>query len=47
MYRKNVGRKEKVFWVRVGDYRIQYVIYFNEKEILITVIDKRERVYHR
>lgn len=44
--RKRVGgRKEKVFRVRVGDYRILYIV-FNEKNILlISDIDKRERVY--
>ena len=39
------GRKEKVFRVRVGDYRILYVVYFEKNEILISDIDKREDVY--
>lgn len=40
-----LGRDENIFRVRVGDYRILYVIYFEEKTILISDIDKRERVY--
>ncbi len=40
-----IGRKEKVFRVRVGDYRIQYVVFYNKKEILISDIDKREKAY--
>ena len=40
-----VGRQEKVFRVRVGDYRILYVVYFEEKKILVADIDKRSRIY--
>ena len=40
-----VNREEKVFRVRVGDYRIQFIIYQDKKEILISDIDKRERAY--
>lgn len=40
-----LGREEKVFRVRVGDYRILYVVLYKEKGILISNIDKRERVY--
>lgn len=40
-----VGRKEKVFRVRVGDYRVQYVVFFDKNEILISDIDKRSRAY--
>ena len=40
-----VGRREKIFRVRVGDYRIQYAV-FNEKNILlITDVDTRPRAY--
>lgn len=39
------GRKEKVFRVRAGDYRIQYVVFYDRSEILISDIDKRERAY--
>jgi len=40
-----VGRKERVFRVRVGDYRIQYVVFYDRNEILISEIDKRGRAY--
>ncbi len=40
-----VKRKEKVFRVRVGDYRIQYVVFYDKNEILISDIDKREKAY--
>ena len=40
-----VGRKEKVFRVRVGKYRILYVVFDDKKEILVTDIDRREIVY--
>jgi len=38
-------KDEKVFRVRVGDYRILYSVYYDEKLILIIKIDKRGRVY--
>ncbi len=40
-----INRKEKIFRVRVGDYRIQYIVYFENNKILITDVDKRERAY--
>lgn len=40
-----VGIREKVFRARVGDFRIQYVVFYDENEILITEIEKRERAY--
>lgn len=40
-----VGRKEKAFRVRVGDYRIQYYVFQDKKEIAVFDIDKRERAY--
>ncbi len=40
-----VGRKEKAFRVRVGKYRILYVVFDDKNEILVTDIDKRESVY--
>ena len=40
-----VGRKEKVFRVRAGSYRIQYVVFYDKKDILISEIDKRGRAY--
>lgn len=40
-----VGRQEKVFRVRVGDYRILYAVFYEENKILIADIDKRPRIY--
>ena len=40
-----VGRDEKIYRIRVGDYRVQYVIFYDKKEVLISDIDKRERAY--
>ncbi|MBI4896082.1 MAG: type II toxin-antitoxin system RelE/ParE family toxin [Candidatus Aenigmarchaeota archaeon] len=40
-----LGKKEKVFRVRVGDYRIQYVLFYETHELLISDIDKRSRAY--
>lgn len=39
------GRKEKVFRVRVGDYRILYVVFNEKNTLLISDIDKRGRIY--
>ncbi len=39
------GRKEKVFRVRVGDYRIQYIVFYEQSAILIADVDKRSRAY--
>ncbi len=38
-------RGEKVFRVRVGDYRILYIVRYDDKIIFIAKIDKRGRVY--
>jgi len=40
-----VGRKDKCFRVRVGDYRIIYLVHPDKNEILIADIDKRSRIY--
>ncbi len=40
-----VGKKEKIFRVRVGDYRIQYSVFYDKKTIFVSYIDKRERAY--
>lgn len=37
--------EESIFRVRVGKYRILYEVYHENKIVLITKIDKRERVY--
>ena len=39
------GRKEKIFRVRMGDYRIQYVVLYAENVLLISDVDKRSRAY--
>ncbi|PIN76233.1 hypothetical protein COV18_00340 [Candidatus Woesearchaeota archaeon CG10_big_fil_rev_8_21_14_0_10_37_12] len=40
-----VNRKEKVFRVRVGDYRIQYFVNYEKNLISITDIDERSKAY--
>jgi len=40
-----LGREEKLFRIRVGDYRILYEIFPDRMVILIVNIDKRSRVY--
>jgi mRNA interferase RelE/StbE len=40
-----VGKKLKSFRVRVGKYRIQYIVIQEKKEIVIFDINKRERAY--
>lgn len=44
---KFIGRHEgdKVFRLRIGDYRALYKVKEKEKVILVTKIDKRDRVY--
>ena len=42
-----VGRQEKIFRIRVGNYRITYVIFTGKKIIVIADIDKRERIYKK
>lgn len=36
---------EKVFRIRVGDYRILYTVNYQKNRILIVDIDKRSRIY--
>jgi len=38
---------DKVFRLRIGDYRALYKLKDQEKTILVTKIDKRSRVYSR
>ena len=40
-----VGRKEKTFRVRVGDYRILYIVFFDKELLFVSKIDKRSTVY--
>lgn len=39
------GLKEKIFRIRVGDYRIQCAVFYDKNAILITDVDKRQRAY--
>ncbi len=40
-----LGQKEKVFRVRVGGYRILYVVFLEKNAVLIVNIDKRSKAY--
>ena len=40
-----VGKKDKIFRVRVGDYRIQYSVFYERNLIFISDIDKRGKAY--
>lgn len=40
-----VNRKEKIFRSRVGDYRIQYSVFYDRNLLFISDIDKRSRAY--
>ena len=40
-----LGRDEKIYRIRVGDYRILYLVNFKDAEVFISKIDKRSRVY--
>jgi mRNA interferase RelE/StbE len=39
------GKYEKTFRVRVGDYRILYLVYNEKNFLFVSDIDKRPRVY--
>ena len=39
------GRSEKVYRIRVGNYRILYVVFQNENKLSISDIDKRSKIY--
>jgi mRNA interferase RelE/StbE len=40
-----VGRKEKIFRIRSGEYRILYIANSDSNTLLIVNIDKRSKVY--
>lgn len=44
---KFIGRDQgdKLFRYRIGDFRALYIVLEKEKQILVTKIDKRPRVY--
>lgn len=39
------GKEEKIFRVRVGDYRIQYCVFYGKNLLFITEMEKRPRAY--
>jgi len=39
------GRDDKVFRVRVGKYRITYVVVYEDNSLIISDIDKRSKIY--
>jgi len=41
-----VGKKDKIFRVRIGDYRVQYSVFYDKNIIFISDIDKRETAYN-
>ena len=44
---KTVVGMENVLRLRIGDFRLLYILDRNEKEIYIVKIDKRSRVYRK
>ena len=42
-----VGRKEKTFRIRSGEYRILYIVNSDSNTLLIVNIDKRSKVYEQ
>jgi len=40
-----VNRKEKIFRIRVGDYRVQYSVLYDKNVVFVSDIDKRPRAY--
>lgn len=40
-----VNQKEKVFRVRVGDYRIQYSVFYERNILFVSDVDWRESAY--
>jgi len=40
-----VNRNEKIFRVRVGDYRVQYQVVYEKNVLFISDIEKRPRAY--
>jgi mRNA interferase RelE/StbE len=40
-----INKKDKIFRIRVGDYRIQYSVLFDRNLIFITDINKRPKAY--
>lgn len=45
MPKKIYGTREKLFRIRIGDFRVLYRIEYEEIIIIIVNIDSRKRVY--
>ena len=43
--KKIMGTDEQLFRIRIGDYRILYMVHPQSHEIFISIIDKRSRAY--
>ncbi len=41
------NKRDKVFRIRIGNFRALYKVKENQKIVLISKIDKRPKVYHR
>ena len=39
------GRKEKVFRIKVGKYRIMYVVFQEQNKLFVSEIAKRSKIY--
>lgn len=42
-----LGQKEKIFRIRVGKYRIEYVIFLDENLLFISDVDLRGRIFKK
>jgi len=40
-----VNKKEKIFRIRMGTYRIQYSVIYDKNMVFVTEIEKRSRAY--
>jgi mRNA interferase RelE/StbE len=39
------GKKDKIFRVRVGDYRIQFSVFYDRNVFFVSDVEKRPRAY--
>jgi len=44
-FKRVKGRKNKTFRIRIGDYRVLYVLIKKNNDLFIADIDRRPRVY--
>lgn len=44
---KRIVGEQRVFRIRIGDYRVVYEIDYESNVILIVMIDKRSRIYQQ